>query len=126
MNSTTVTGPATGPVAENRPPASPRVGMLPPFDLLERGASTAAALLAKVGDAGLDHICCGDHVSFVAASASTVSCRPPRWRCCMPRCRSTAACTCCRCVTRSWSPVSWPTSHRIAPGRLIFGVGRRR
>ena len=42
MNSATVTGPATGPVAENRPPASPRVGMLPPFDLLGRGPEAAA------------------------------------------------------------------------------------
>jgi hypothetical protein len=50
MNSATVTGPATGPVAENRPPASPRVGMLPPFDLLERGPEAAAAFLAQAAD----------------------------------------------------------------------------
>jgi alkanesulfonate monooxygenase SsuD/methylene tetrahydromethanopterin reductase-like flavin-dependent oxidoreductase (luciferase family) len=41
-----------------------RVGLFPPLDLLERGASATRAFLAAVGDAGLDHVCCGDHVSF--------------------------------------------------------------
>lgn len=43
---------------------TPRIGLFPPFDLLERGAEAARAFLAAVGDAGLDHVCCGDHVSF--------------------------------------------------------------
>ncbi len=43
---------------------SPRIGLFPPFDLLERGAAAARTFLAAVGDAGLDHVCCGDHVSF--------------------------------------------------------------
>ena len=64
MNSAAVTGPAPGPAAESRPPASPRVGMLPPFDLLGRGPESARAFLAQVAGAGIDHICCGDHVSF--------------------------------------------------------------
>ena len=66
MNSTAVTGPATGPAAaENRPSASPRVGMLPPFDLLDRGPGAAGAFLAQAAEAGIDHVCCGDHVSFI-------------------------------------------------------------
>jgi alkanesulfonate monooxygenase SsuD/methylene tetrahydromethanopterin reductase-like flavin-dependent oxidoreductase (luciferase family) len=45
-------------------PASARVGMFPPLDLLEQGPETARAFLAEVGEAEIDHICCGDHVSF--------------------------------------------------------------
>ena len=43
---------------------APRVGMFPPFSLLEQGPETARAFLARVGEAGVDHVCCGDHVSF--------------------------------------------------------------
>jgi hypothetical protein len=65
MSSTAVTSPATGPAAAgNRVPASPRVGMFPPIGLLERGPETARAFLAQVAGAGIDHICCGDHVSL--------------------------------------------------------------
>jgi hypothetical protein len=53
---------ATGRVA-----ASARVGMFAPFDLLEGGPEAARALLARAGEAGIDHVCCGDHVSFAAA-----------------------------------------------------------
>jgi probable F420-dependent oxidoreductase len=123
MNSTTVTGPATGPVAENRPPASPRVGMLPPFDLLDRGPGAAGAFLAQAAEAGIDHVCCGDHVSFftglgfdglVQATAlamlhpalpiySGVYLLPLRHPV---------------LVARQLADIA-----RLAPGRLIFGVG---
>jgi alkanesulfonate monooxygenase SsuD/methylene tetrahydromethanopterin reductase-like flavin-dependent oxidoreductase (luciferase family) len=43
---------------------SPRVGMFPPIGLLEQGPESARALLARIGEAGIDHVCCGDHVSF--------------------------------------------------------------
>src|SRR5579859_3427571 len=43
-----------------------KVGMFPPIGLLEQGPDTARAFLAEAGTAGVDHICCGDHVSFVA------------------------------------------------------------
>jgi alkanesulfonate monooxygenase SsuD/methylene tetrahydromethanopterin reductase-like flavin-dependent oxidoreductase (luciferase family) len=43
---------------------NPKIGLFPPFDLLEHGADATRAFLAAVGDAGLDHVCCGDHVSF--------------------------------------------------------------
>ena len=48
-------------------PASARVGMFPPIDLLEQGPETARAFLAQVREAGIDHICCGDHISFCTA-----------------------------------------------------------
>jgi alkanesulfonate monooxygenase SsuD/methylene tetrahydromethanopterin reductase-like flavin-dependent oxidoreductase (luciferase family) len=46
--------------------AAPRVGMFPPLDLLSWDPATARAFLARIGEAGIDHVCCGDHVSFVA------------------------------------------------------------
>jgi len=65
MSSTAVAGPATGPAAAVQPaPGPPRVGMLPPFDLLGYGPGAAGAFLAQAAEAGIDHICCGDHVSF--------------------------------------------------------------
>ncbi len=38
--------------------------MFAPFDLIARGQEAARAFLARVADAGIDHVCCGDHVSF--------------------------------------------------------------
>ncbi|HYB87792.1 MAG TPA: LLM class flavin-dependent oxidoreductase [Streptosporangiaceae bacterium] len=46
--------------------ASPRVGMFPPFGLLEQGPTAARAFLERAEEAGIDHVCCGDHVSFLA------------------------------------------------------------
>jgi len=73
MSGPAVTGPAAGrpaaagQAAAGQPaPASPRVGMFPPIGLLEQGPETARAFLAQVAGAGIDHICCGDHVSFFA------------------------------------------------------------
>ena len=43
---------------------APRVGMFLPGDLLDRGAQAAGAFLAEVDQAGITHVCCGDHVSF--------------------------------------------------------------
>jgi alkanesulfonate monooxygenase SsuD/methylene tetrahydromethanopterin reductase-like flavin-dependent oxidoreductase (luciferase family) len=41
-----------------------RVGIFAPFDLVHRGPVGAAAFLARVNDAGIDHLGCGDHVAF--------------------------------------------------------------
>ena len=41
-----------------------RVGMFPPLDLLERDQESTRAFLAHATQAGIDHVCCGDHVSF--------------------------------------------------------------
>jgi alkanesulfonate monooxygenase SsuD/methylene tetrahydromethanopterin reductase-like flavin-dependent oxidoreductase (luciferase family) len=42
----------------------PRVGIFPPFGLVGRDPAAARSFLARVADAGLDHVCCADHVSF--------------------------------------------------------------
>ena len=47
-----------------RTAASARVGMFAPSGLLEQGPETARAFLAQACKAGIDHVCCGDHVSF--------------------------------------------------------------
>jgi alkanesulfonate monooxygenase SsuD/methylene tetrahydromethanopterin reductase-like flavin-dependent oxidoreductase (luciferase family) len=44
--------------------AATRVGMFPPPNLLGRGPETARQFLAQAADAGIDYVCCGDHVSF--------------------------------------------------------------
>jgi alkanesulfonate monooxygenase SsuD/methylene tetrahydromethanopterin reductase-like flavin-dependent oxidoreductase (luciferase family) len=44
---------------------APRVGLFPPFGLVERDPAAARSFLARVADMGLDHVCCADHVSFV-------------------------------------------------------------
>ena len=38
--------------------------MFPPLDLLERDQESTRAFLADATLAGIDHVCCGDHVSF--------------------------------------------------------------
>ncbi len=46
-------------------PNVPRVGMfLPTLAGLSPDTAATASLLARIGDAGLDHVCVGDHVSF--------------------------------------------------------------
>jgi alkanesulfonate monooxygenase SsuD/methylene tetrahydromethanopterin reductase-like flavin-dependent oxidoreductase (luciferase family) len=40
--------------------------MFPPLGLLEQDPESARAFLTRVAAAGIDHICCGDHVSFFA------------------------------------------------------------
>ena len=43
---------------------TPRVGMFPPPGLLNQGRDAAAGYLARAEEAGIDYVCCGDHVSF--------------------------------------------------------------
>jgi hypothetical protein len=52
-----------------------RVGTFAPFGLLEQGQETARQFLAQVADAGIDYVCCGDHVSFFGASDVARPCR---------------------------------------------------
>jgi len=52
--------------AASRPAVPPRIGMFPPFGLLERDPHATGAFLEQVSAAGIDHICCADHVSFFA------------------------------------------------------------
>ena len=58
-NLTDPSGPGTAGTA-------PRVGMFLPALLAGLSPDTAATArtLAAIGDAGLDHVCVGDHVSF--------------------------------------------------------------
>ncbi len=56
-------GPPAAPVMNA---TSPRVGMFPPPDLLDWDPATARAFLDQIAAAGIDHVCCADHVSFVA------------------------------------------------------------
>jgi alkanesulfonate monooxygenase SsuD/methylene tetrahydromethanopterin reductase-like flavin-dependent oxidoreductase (luciferase family) len=47
-----------------------RIGMFPPDGMLEEGPETARAFLARAERAGIDHVCCGDHVSFAGGQGS--------------------------------------------------------
>ena len=68
MSSEAGSRPTTGSEdVRGRGAASARVGMFAPFDLLERGPEAARAFLAQAGEAGISHVCCGDHVSFAGA-----------------------------------------------------------
>ena len=102
--------------------ASARVGMFPPFDLLERGDEPARAFLAQAAEAGIDHVCCGDHVSFagtgfdglVQATALTLlhPTLPIYSGVYLLPLRHPVL------VARQLADIS-----RLAPRRLIFGVG---
>jgi alkanesulfonate monooxygenase SsuD/methylene tetrahydromethanopterin reductase-like flavin-dependent oxidoreductase (luciferase family) len=102
--------------------SSARVGMFPRFDLLDAGPETARAYLAQVADADLDHVCCGDHVSFVGVGFDGLV--------------QAAALTMLHPTLPVHSGVYLlPLRHpvlvarqladiaRLAPGRLVFGVG---
>jgi alkanesulfonate monooxygenase SsuD/methylene tetrahydromethanopterin reductase-like flavin-dependent oxidoreductase (luciferase family) len=97
--------------------------MFPPFDLLEQSPETATAFLAQVSEAGIDHVCCGDHVSFVAglgfdglvqATALTLlhPTLPVYSGLYLLPLRHPVL------VARQLADID-----RLAPGRLIFGVG---
>ena len=97
--------------------------MFPPLDLLEQDLPTALSFLSGVTVEGLDHICCGDHVSFFGGTgfdglvqASALTMLQPT-------------------VPVYTGVYLLPLRHpvlvarqiadlaRIAPGRLVFGVG---
>ena len=67
MKSRTVVTLAAGPAqAGGRAAVSARIGMFAPPGLLEQGPETARAFLAQAEKEGINHVCCGDHVSFIA------------------------------------------------------------
>ena len=47
--------------------AAPTVGVFPPVN---RGSDELRAVLGAVDDAGFDHVCCGDHVSFFVGAGT--------------------------------------------------------
>jgi alkanesulfonate monooxygenase SsuD/methylene tetrahydromethanopterin reductase-like flavin-dependent oxidoreductase (luciferase family) len=108
--------------ARGRMAPSARVGMFAPFDLLEQGAETASAFLARVGEAGIDHVCCGDHVSFAGVGFDGLV-------------QATALAMLHPTLPIYSGVYLLPLRHpvlvarqladldRIAPGRLTFGVG---
>ena len=120
----TITSTATN-VAGTRDcaPTSPRVGMFPPLDLFEQSPEIGRAYLAQVSEAGIDHVCCGDHVSFRAgmgfdgivqatALALLHSAMPVYTGVYLLPLRHPVL------VARQLADID-----RLAPGRLVFGVG---
>jgi alkanesulfonate monooxygenase SsuD/methylene tetrahydromethanopterin reductase-like flavin-dependent oxidoreductase (luciferase family) len=102
---------------------SVRVGMLVPSGLLEQGPQAARAFLAQAGNEGIDHICCGDHVSFYGGAGFD------------GLVQATALAMLHPALPVHTGVYLLPLRHpvlvarqladlaRIAPGRLVFGVG---
>ena len=101
----------------------PRVGMFPPFDLLDWEPPAARAFLGQADAAGIDHVCCADHVSFLAGlgfdgllQATALAMLHPTLRIycglyLLPLRHPVL-------VARQLADI-----QRLAPGRLTFGVG---
>ena len=94
-----------------------------PSGLLDQGPETAGAFLARAEQAGIDHICCGDHVSFfgglgfdglvqATALAMLHPTLPVYTGVYLLPLRHPVL------VARQLADIA-----RLAPGRLIFGVG---
>ncbi len=100
-----------------------RIGVFPPMGLLDRGPETGRAYLAQVEEAGIDHVCCGDHVSFVVGAGFD------------GLVQATALAMLNPVLPVHTGVYLLPLRHpvlvarqladigRLAPGRLIFGVG---
>jgi alkanesulfonate monooxygenase SsuD/methylene tetrahydromethanopterin reductase-like flavin-dependent oxidoreductase (luciferase family) len=99
-----------------------RVGMFPPLGLLSSDPEATRMFLAEAGRAGVDHICCGDHVSFAGVGfdglvqATTLLMLHPT----LPVYTGVYLLPLRHpvLVARQLADLA-----RIAPGRLIFGVG---
>src|SRR5215468_11550540 len=109
--------------AGSRPAVPPRIGMFPPFGLLERDPHATRSFLEQVSAAGIDHICCADHVSFFAGlgfdglvQATALSMLHP-----------TLPIHCGVYLLPLRHPVlvarQLADIGQLAPGRLVFGVG---
>lgn len=97
--------------------------MFPPLGLLDRGIDAARDYLARIGEAGIDHVCCGDHVSFGGGHGSD------------GLVRATALTMLHPTLPVHTGVYLLPLRHpvlvarqladlaRLAPGRLVFGVG---
>src|ERR1700749_5064366 len=100
-----------------------RVGIFPPMDLLQQDPETARNYLTQIAAAGIDHICCGAHVSFFSGmgfdglvQAAALAMLPPALPVhtgvyLLPLRHPVL-------VARQLADLA-----RIAPGRLLFGVG---
>src|ERR1700742_2474246 len=97
--------------------------MAPPSGLLDRGIDAARDYLARVGESGIDHVCCGDHVSFGGGHGSD------------GLVQATALAMLHPTLPVHTGVYLLPLRHpvlvarqladlaRLAPGRLVFGVG---
>jgi alkanesulfonate monooxygenase SsuD/methylene tetrahydromethanopterin reductase-like flavin-dependent oxidoreductase (luciferase family) len=101
----------------------PRVGIMTPFELPDWDQATTRAFLDAVAAAGIDHVCCADHVSFVAGlgfdglmQATALAALHPSLRI-----------SCGLYLLPLRHPVlvarQLADFERFAPGRLTFGVG---
>src|SRR6185369_236370 len=114
----------TDPAGPGTAGSAPRVGMFLPAVTTGLSPDTAATarLLAAIGDAGLDHVCVGDHVSFAgfgfdgltqaAVLAALHPTLPVHTGVYLLPLRHPVL------VARQIADLG-----RVAPGRLVFGVG---
>ena len=96
--------------------------MFPPFDLLSRGASAASAYLAAVDAAGIDHVCCADHVSFAAGGLRRSGPGHGPGDAAPDPAGSLRALPAAAAPPRPGGPAA-RRLRPLAPGRLVFGVG---
>ena len=106
----------------DRMAASARVGMFTPVGLPGQGPETVRAFLAQAAKAGIDHVCCGDHVSFAGTGFDGLV-------------QATALAMLHPALPVYSGVYLLPLRHpvlvarqladiaRLAPGRLVFGAG---
>jgi alkanesulfonate monooxygenase SsuD/methylene tetrahydromethanopterin reductase-like flavin-dependent oxidoreductase (luciferase family) len=99
-----------------------RVGMFPPLGLLSSDPEASRVFLAEASRAGIDHVCCGDHVSFAGVGFDGLV-------------QATALLMLHPTLPVHSGVYLLPLRHpvlvarqladlaAIAPGRLVFGVG---
>jgi alkanesulfonate monooxygenase SsuD/methylene tetrahydromethanopterin reductase-like flavin-dependent oxidoreductase (luciferase family) len=97
--------------------------MFPPWGLLDRGVDAARDYLARVGEAGIDHVCCGDHVSFGGGHGSDGLLQATALTMLHPTLPVHTGVY--LLPLRHPVPVARQLADlaRLAPGRLVFGVG---
>jgi alkanesulfonate monooxygenase SsuD/methylene tetrahydromethanopterin reductase-like flavin-dependent oxidoreductase (luciferase family) len=97
--------------------------MFPPLDLQGSDAAVMAAYLARVHDAGMDHVCTGDHVSFFVGAGVDGLLQATSLAMLHPSLPVSIGVYLLALrhpvlVARQLSDFG-----RLAPGRLVFGVG---
>lgn len=101
----------------------PRIGMFPPADVFDQGPEAIRHGLALIAGAGLDHVCCGDHVSFGDGAGFDGLIQATALAMLHPALPVH--------IGVYLLPLRHPTLvarqiadlDRLAPGRLVFGVG---
>jgi alkanesulfonate monooxygenase SsuD/methylene tetrahydromethanopterin reductase-like flavin-dependent oxidoreductase (luciferase family) len=97
--------------------------MFPPFGLLERDPQAAKAFLEQVSAAGIDYVCCADHVSFFAGIGFDGLLQATALLMLHP----TLPVHCGVYLLPLRHPVlvarQLADIDQLAPGRLVFGVG---